>query len=224
MCRILACCYGNSEKLFRCCSGSDRQPGHCDPAAGADHQGPEDQERGAGEAVPAGSRAPEQRGASSCAVCLAAPGPGGERGRRPRLAQAKSIQTSPVEEAGPPTLPPAATLAAGTSGPVLLPDGVPEADSAAGGAGPGPAAVLPAFSSASLGLWPRTVCLVTPGHGPSTPPPLPLPCTVSSSPTSGVGTSAPSPPPAGAPPSMRSLLMLPPPTPPLPAQPGLAPW
>ncbi|XP_045431980.1 formin-2 [Pipistrellus kuhlii] len=152
--------------------------------------------------------------APSDGACPAVLRPEGEHGLRQRIVQAKSIQTSPVEEGGPPPLPPATALPDGPSWPpsppgpqtkfcseislMVSPRQIVQLE------GQGPArpqssqpSLQPALdTSQEQSVW------SPPGHGPG--------------PTSGVGTAAPSPPPPGAPPSMPSTLMLPPPPPPPP--------
>nr|KAF6279779.1 formin 2 [Myotis myotis] len=196
------------------------------------------------DAEVAGGRLGVQNGeAPSDDVCLAALRLGEEPGRHQRILQAKSIQTSPTEEGGPPTRPPATTLPEGPSpsGPqtkfcseislLVSPRQIVQLDAhqpvqpppppplpwAEGQGQARPQSSQPSLQTELDTSHEQSVASPS-GHSLSIPPPPPLPCTASSGSTFGVGTGAPSPPPPSTPPSMPSTQMLPPPPPPLPGE------
>ncbi|XP_014391505.1 PREDICTED: formin-2 [Myotis brandtii] len=196
------------------------------------------------DAEVAGGRLGVQNGeAPSDDVCLAALRLGEEHGRHQRILQAKSIQTSPTEEGGPPTRPPATTLPEGPSpsGPqtkfcseislLVSPRQIVQLDAhqpvqpppppplpwAEGQGQARPQSSQPSLQTELDTSHEQSVASPS-GHSLSVPPPPPLPCTASSGSTFGVGTGAPSPPPPSTPPSMPSTQMLPPPPPPLPGE------
>ncbi|XP_054568986.1 formin-2 isoform X1 [Eptesicus fuscus] len=118
----------------------------------------------------AGGRLGVQNGeAPSDDVCLAALGLGEEHGRHQRILQAKSIQTSPVEEGGPPPLPPATTLPEGPSR--------PPGPAGGGSAGPSsPSGPQTKFcSEISLMVSPRHIVQLDAHQPVQPPPPPPLP-------------------------------------------------
>ncbi|KAK1327985.1 hypothetical protein QTO34_012407 [Cnephaeus nilssonii] len=118
----------------------------------------------------AGGRLGVQNGeAPSDDVCLAALGLGGEHGRHQRILQAKSIQTSPVEEGGPRPLPPATTLPEGPSW--------PPGPAGGGSVGPSsPSGPQTKFcSEISLMVSPRQIVQLDALQPVQPPPPPPLP-------------------------------------------------